>query len=231
MSKKIMKVWMICLGLLSLSFIAILIYQGIINAIIHSNEGHTVGNLRSISTALSQFQAQCIVDQDRDGIGEYGFLQEVSGVVKGRSGKQVSSSEPWLLKNFSNGIENSGIVQKDGYYYLLYLPGKNGSGREIFPLKKETDSSIIDQQENYWICYAWPVDYGYTGIRAYCIDIGAEVHGTSNRNKNYHGLEKIPKATSAMEKEEKPTESEFARLASGTEAIDGLTWSAGGWGG
>jgi hypothetical protein len=106
--------------------------------------------LRSVVfPAEVQFQAGGYIDQDGDGIGEYGLLSELSGR------RPVNASNPTIA--LLDGALAKGAVV-DGYAFAVYLPTANN--RVADDGKKEVRAAIAanaDAQERAFVAYAWPV--------------------------------------------------------------------------
>jgi hypothetical protein len=71
---------------------------------VESNQASAIASLRTIVSAQVQFQAELIRDDDGDGVGDFGTLEELAGV------------EPPLLDSgtasgFNNGYEFTIVVQ------------------------------------------------------------------------------------------------------------------------
>jgi RNA polymerase sigma-70 factor (ECF subfamily) len=120
---------------------------------IAANEAGARASLKSgILPAAVQFQAGGYLDRDRDGIGEYGFLNELSG-------KNALTSQ---LNNFSLiGKElGSGIV--NSYQFAIFLPdGKGGAQSEPgnFSERRGDAPEAVQEQEHNWLAIAWPIDH------------------------------------------------------------------------
>jgi len=91
--------------------------------------------LRLVRAQTEAFRAAVEVDQEGDGVGEFGFFGELAGVVelRGRSRKVRSS---YLVRSLT---PTDGIVHRLGYVYTIYLPGDGGAvlseaGAESIPL-------------------------------------------------------------------------------------------------
>lgn len=186
---------------------------------IQAGEIYIIPVLRSIATSQSQFACGAYVDQDGDGIGEYGYFQELCGESRGRM-KQIV--KPTFLHSRLGTKEFQGIARYKDYYLCIYLPG---TGRETVPVKKLSEQKIIDQQEMNWVCYAWPVELKEGGYnRVFAINIASEVYASANIGR-YHGLDKIPKATAAMSFSSKVTDDFFGPLVLELDrGMDGDIW-------
>lgn len=57
---------------------------------ISANEGSAIQTIRVLYAIQNHFQSQCLVDQNRNGVGEYGYFQELTGVALLR-GKNVKA--------------------------------------------------------------------------------------------------------------------------------------------
>lgn len=105
--------------------------------------------LRSqVFPAQIQFQAGTYIDQDGDGIGEYGLLSELAGRRTVGGGK--------TLELLSGPLARGATM--DGYAYAVYLPA--GEGRVADDGKKDdraANTANADAQEATFVAYAWPV--------------------------------------------------------------------------
>ena len=105
--------------------------------------------LRSqVFPAQIQFQAGTYVDQDGDGIGEYGLLSELAGRRTVGGGKTLSLLGGPLARG----------ATMDGYAYAVYLPA--GEGRVADDGKKDDRPAVkanAEAQEGTFVAYAWPV--------------------------------------------------------------------------
>lgn len=94
-----------------------------------------------------QFQAGAYIDQDGDGIGEYGLLSELSGR------RMVTGDQTLAL---IEGPLSKGAVA-GGYAFTIYLPG--ATNRVADDGKKEPRAAVkadADLQEKQFVAYAWP---------------------------------------------------------------------------
>jgi prepilin-type N-terminal cleavage/methylation domain-containing protein len=164
-----------------IAIIALIAIPNLLGSRLVANETSTIGTLRSLASAEAEFQSRRVVDQDNDGHGEYGFLQELAGAVvpRGATGLLEPSSVSQSLGNADAG----GFVTKSGYVLVMFLPG--GAGVEIqepagggaFPGANPADANC---QEAAWCCYAIPQAVRNTGNRAFVINHQAEVYTTAN---------------------------------------------------
>jgi prepilin-type N-terminal cleavage/methylation domain-containing protein len=170
-----------------IGIIALIAIPNLLSSRVVANEAATVGSLRSIASAEAEFQSRQVVDQDNDGLGEYGFLQELAGSVLPR-GAAAALDPPSISQSLGNA-DAAGLVTKSGYVYVMFLPG--GAGAPVqepasggaFPGANAADAGV---QEAAWCCYAVPQALGATGNRAFVINHQAEVYSTTNRNiQNY----------------------------------------------
>ncbi|GEM_PF-3523356 len=96
-------------------------------------------------------------------------------------------------------IRSDGICERNGYYFILYLPGKEkavvGSGK-VPP----GDASLADARERRYCAYAWPKEIGKTGRRAFFSDRFEAVWACWNIVHRYEGLDNIPEPGAAFAK-------------------------------
>jgi prepilin-type N-terminal cleavage/methylation domain-containing protein len=164
-----------------IAIIAMIAIPNLLSSRIVANETSTIGTLRSLASSQAQFQARQIVDQDSDGLGEYGFLQELAGGVVPRGGVAVLLP-PTISQSLAN-VDAAGLATKSGYTIVMFLPG--GAGAEIqepagggaFPGPNAADANV---QEVNWCAYAVPAGIRTTGNRTFVINQQAHVYATAN---------------------------------------------------
>ncbi|MHC4711716.1 MAG: prepilin-type N-terminal cleavage/methylation domain-containing protein [Planctomycetota bacterium] len=163
-----------------IAIIALLAIPNLLGGRLVANETSTVGTLRSIASAQAQFQARQIVDQDSDGLGEYGFLQELAGatIPRGRANPLLPPSISQTL----GYVDAAGIVTKTGYAYIMFLPSGAGAPVQepaagVVPGGNPVDANF---QEISWCCYAIPTVLRNTGNRAFVCSQQSEVYATAN---------------------------------------------------
>ena len=160
--------------------VAAIAIPGLLRARLSANEAAAMGTLRAFSSAQASFKACTVVDQDQDGTGEYGFIGELSGAYPLRgSGKRAN---PVYTARFH--FDKNGIASKSGYYFYCYLPGKNKAiGEKDWNTKVDDDA--INNQENRYVIYAWPIKPGNTGRRVFAIDQSGEVYQCNYKYINW----------------------------------------------
>jgi len=169
------------------------------------------------------FRENALVDQDGDGVGEYGFIQELRGTADLRGRKGMKTPEYFFFPDVVPLELVDGIFQGSGYCFKLYLPGDAGaalSEEKGKPLPL-ANAEGIDLQEKHFVLYAWPQRLGKTGNRAYAISEQGEVWKTQMDTAKYEGSKSIPAVGAVYEKE--PFTSKFGR------GSDGNTWVSDRW--
>lgn len=154
------------------------------------NESAAIATLKSISSAQAQCQACGVIDANQNGAGEYGTFAELAGRVGVRGGA-VKISPPVLSTAFGN-VEN-GIVTRSGYCFRMLLPGEHGVAVPELA-SGGADAARLDhvQAEVLWCVYAWPVEAGVSGERAFCIDHTGDVRACRNERGRYSGSKQVP---------------------------------------
>ena len=164
-----------------IAIIALIAIPNLLSSRLVANETSTVGTLRSLASSQAEFQARQIVDQDADGLGEYGFLQELAGSVIPRGG--VAPLDPPSISQALGNVDVLGLATKSGYVLIMFLPGGAGAaiqeppGGGAFPGPVPLDANL---QETRWACYGIPATVRNTGNRAFVINQQAEVYATTN---------------------------------------------------
>jgi hypothetical protein len=167
-----------------------------------ADERYAIGRMEMFARAQATFQQQARVDQDGDGVGEFGFPRELG--------------EEMLIATLFRWADQNGIVQGKSYYYLLQLPDAAGkptvaavppegpySDTPVAPRKVPGDA---DAQEERWWCYAWPEDREQTGgaRRAFYVDQSGIIKVFANAHWEYVGKDGAPKPDAADSPEWKP---------------------------
>lgn len=161
---------------------------------ISANEATALAVLQEIGAAQEAYRLQAITDQDRDGLGEYGFLQELTATAdpRGRGGPAPART---LARDL---LIERGVGRFRGYHFLVYLPTASAPTAEQATLG-EAVAADADRQERRYVVYAWPVRYGSTGKRAFAIDPRGVVVATANVATAYSGRERVPRVNAAFE--------------------------------
>ena len=158
---------------------------GLLKARMEGNESSAIGTLRTLSVSQAQFQSQAYVDQDKDGTGEYGFIQELAGTVAVR-GKTEPISEP-LVSSGRMVADGNGVFLRSGYCFYCYLPGVEKAIGEAEGVGIESGTDVADAQEQRFVIYAWPVTPNETGRRAFVVNQSGQIYTnwsfTYNRNE------------------------------------------------
>lgn len=196
--------------------LAAIAIPGLLRARISANEGSAAAVLRSTAAAQCNFEKSCSVDQDNDGTGEHGVFNEMTGATNRRGSVDGKRELPALtVSDLSMALitTRAGHAAKSGYFFKMWLPGAGSPVTDHDPAqgalscldyKVLEQDDAIQQQENRWICYAWPAIYRSSGVRAFVCDQSAEVYASANTapdNQGYfNGTASQPNYDTAMGK-------------------------------
>lgn len=192
---------------------------------LQANESAAIATLKNISSAQAQCQASGVIDANGNGAGEYGCFIELAGAVevRGRDGALTDQkiSPPVLSAAFRN--QRDGVVQRSGYCFRIWLPGKDGT-----PVTEAADGGgmqgiAVDpvRAEVLWCAYAWPVEAGVSGQRAFFVNQAGDVLACANANGVWSGPAAAPPALAAFAAGEGHLERPVAANANGN---DGQRW-------
>jgi prepilin-type N-terminal cleavage/methylation domain-containing protein len=162
-----------------IAIIASIAIPKLISARLAANEAAAIATLRTISTAQAAFRSTSCVDTDGDGAGEHGYLAELAGQVPMRvclagvpaAGGPNAYLMPTILPP-GMGLVQGGLVSRAGYYFQMWLPDANYGGVPEMPNGGCTAAPFPNPKtsEVAWACYAWPMEAGGTGNRAFFIN-------------------------------------------------------------
>ena len=159
-----------------IAIIAAIAIPNLLSARLNANETSTIATLRNISSAQAQFQTMAKADEDFDGMGEFGVFQELSGAIAVRFGTMGTLNPPVLSAAFRNP-NAAGEVSKAGYFFKMVLPGAGGIG--VTPDESGSFAAVDSGlAETTWCCYAWPVNYGISGVRSFMVNQTGDIVST-----------------------------------------------------
>jgi len=156
-----------------IAIIAAIAVPNLLSARLNSNETAAVATLRNIVSAQSQFQTTGRADENFNGIGEYGYLAELSGAIGVRGGAVL---QPAVLSTAFRTADANGVVTRSGYLYILVLPDAAGDAM-LPPAINLVDPDLA---ETTWAAYAWPTNYGSTGSRTFFVNQGGDIIATED---------------------------------------------------
>lgn len=140
------------------------------------------------------------MDQDGDGVGEYGWLGELAGIDGCRGTNCKTSSSPFIAAVL--GVKDAaGRSQKSGYYFACYLPSARGRARAEPPGPDVVVTADGTAQARRYACYAWPATVGVSGQRAFVVTHDGEVYATANDGpgQRYSGTTRVPRPDAALD--------------------------------
>jgi prepilin-type N-terminal cleavage/methylation domain-containing protein len=199
-----------------IAIVAAVAIPKLMSARISANENAAVATLRSIAAAQQQFQSSCSIDTDADGGGEFAFFGELSGMAAMRVYEPISGlpalgtapddflDPPFLATAFGNLVADTtseGIIERQGYFFKIYLPGPTasavtpGMGEISTGGAKSADMGVNWGSANceiYWCAYAWPVDTEKTGNRVFMVNQEGDIIQFANRDVTYGGSTSVP---------------------------------------
>jgi len=213
-----------------IAIIASVAIPKLLSARLSANESAAISTLRSISSAQAQIQSSAAIDTDSDGGGEYGYFGELAGTDELREDDGAGAStqgadllSPPMLSTALGNVNAAGEVTRSGYIFAMYLPDAASAGvsEDAGFADGATDP---DNCENFWGCYAWPLDFGSTGNRVFFINHEGDILQYNNRGDEvYDGTGDGPAATAALSGADMSFG--LANAAAGVAGNDGENWT------
>ncbi len=155
------------------------------------NGSSALETLKAIATAQRECRKQAVIDEDYDGLGEYGGLVELSGSAGGRMERPLRNA---LLPRRLGQLNNKGEYSRGGYLYRVYLPGKGGAAIGESARGFGTGQFDPNLAEDFWCVYAWPADR--SGGRTYFLGQDGDILVTDDAR--YGGRGRGPKPGAAL---------------------------------
>jgi prepilin-type N-terminal cleavage/methylation domain-containing protein len=189
-----------------IAIIASIAIPNLLSARLSANETAAIATLRNLSSAQAQCQASGAIDGDGDGTGEYGYFGELSGAqfvrafVAGAQAIGTSKITPPVLSGAFGNVTNS-VVSRSGFLFKLWLPDAAGQGiaeDATGGAAGSVGTLSPDLCETTWCAYAWPINRGNSGNRAFFVNQQGDVLQTQNNTMMYNGLATQPVADAAF---------------------------------
>ena len=186
-----------------IAIIASMAIPKLMSARLSANEAAAIATLRTVSSSEAQIQSSGAIDTDGDGVGEYGYFAELAGTQPMRvsvasmpapGNPATGLLAPAVLPSAFGTITNS-VVSRSGYVFKMFLPNDlfNGIAEDATGGKLAAPWPNPNNQEIAWCCYAWPMDQGNTGNRAFFINQDGDLLQYPNRSATpYQGTTKMP---------------------------------------
>jgi hypothetical protein len=153
------------------------------------NEAVAIRTLERIAAAEQAFRDAIDVDTNCDRQGEYGYFAELAGTrpMRVSSNCQPAAGSPAdvlahpLLPSVfgqSPGPETfqGFLVPYKGYYFQVWLAGPTVAGL-VSAVREDLDGGKAAAPfpdplngARFWISYAWPIEHGTSGVRAFCVN-------------------------------------------------------------
>jgi prepilin-type N-terminal cleavage/methylation domain-containing protein len=207
-----------------IAIIAAIAIPNLLSARLSANESNAISTLRNMVTSQAQFQSASNIDDDQDGTGEYGSLGEMSGLSNlnlraGGVGPAAPLNPPILPATFQTIA--GGFATKSGYLFVIFLPDNANAGVPDLAAGGPGAGVDPDNCEAMWCCYAWPIDLGTTGNRAFFVNQRGEILQTKMDVAQYNGAAAAPAFTAAYSGADMTTPVALPPLA----ANDGNGWT------
>jgi prepilin-type N-terminal cleavage/methylation domain-containing protein len=189
-----------------------------IGARMNANERVAIATLRHIASVQQQFRALNCLDENFDGISEFGSIDELTGAAPLRGLGETLT--PAMITGSLNGLGASGFHEASGYYFALYLPDVGGTGINLAATPGAVDAA---QAGLYWTCIAWPARRGGTGRATFFVNQQGQI--LQSTAATYSGTDSVPPAGAAL-LGASDSRIDVATLATGAAGSDGNLWTA-----
>ncbi len=183
-------------------------------------EQAALDKLREIYFAEVAFKALKVVDEDHDGVGEYGSLGEMANQVPLRDdGTLLLSQVAFPFTPELGVIDSNGYGSLDGYCFALFLPAAFGT-----PQLEHAGGGFVagsldpNLAESKFIVYAWPKRSSSAARRTFAINDQGVAVGCDASFLDHHGLNTPPVGLDAYP---------ILSFGMGTLPVDQANWLGG----
>mgnify|MGYP003574031628 FL=1 len=150
-----------------IAIIAAVAIPGLLRSRIGSNESSAIASVKAISTGQEQFKNATAVDENANGTGEYGWLEELGGTQQCRGGGATYTTNPVITRVLGTmGTTESAI---SGYHFMIWLPTALGTASATYA-GGGLPAAGWPVAEGAFVCYGWPQTVQRTGVRIFAID-------------------------------------------------------------
>jgi prepilin-type N-terminal cleavage/methylation domain-containing protein len=184
-----------------------------------AHEAAVIQVLRSVSSAQELVRTRAVLDLDGNGLSEYGFLGEVTGLNPLRGSGDLLS--PAARIGFVD-VDANGFGEQKGYLFRLYLPDAGGAG------VPETATTLTNvdpiRAASFFTVLAWPQIYGSSGQRTFFLNQSGEIVATVD--PDYSGKSGAPPANAALVGVTGGVIATNSLATSGQTGADGNRWTS-----
>lgn len=204
-----------------IAIIAAIAVPNMLAARISANETAAISILRTISTAQAQFQRAAYADEDRNGVGEYGYFAELGGTVAVRGTTRYATAD---LSASMALVNATGEISRNGYVFRMYLPEPAGVGRPENP-GGGGPAATLDPAlaEVNWAVYSFPEHFDGSGHRTFFANERCELVMTIDSRYQHTGCPSLD-AGAALQVGDITHITGY--VAVGTRGADGNLWKA-----
>jgi type IV pilus assembly protein PilA len=180
-----------------IAIIAAVAIPGLLRSRIGGNESSAIASLKAISTGQEQFKNAVPVDMNTNGVGEYGFLEELGGVqaCRAAANPQTFTANPFIPNVLGTCVAVQGrqVANKSGYQINMWLPTAAATGTDVYVANGA--GIDIPLNESSFVCYAYPQSRGRSGVRAFVIETSGQVMCIANNVAQWGTGANVPAAT------------------------------------
>lgn len=150
---------------------------GISEARGRDTERRAVSLLREIYFAQNAARRYAMIDPDADGVGSAGFLAELTGAARPRTGVALKTFPLAPRLNPRVDTRLGPATKLESYLFMVCLPTPHG-GYTAQP----NDPVDNEAAERAWRAYAWPSESGLPHTSLYVIDEHEAIYVYDNRD-------------------------------------------------
>jgi hypothetical protein len=190
-----------------------------------SNESNALATLKELVISQEKFRTGLKIDEDQDGVGEYGSIGELAGVcwlMRHWVGVGWPQWPPLLPLAFQT-IDADGFATSSGYHFVIFLPNNAVApvGLKDVPFGGAAPQVDPNNCEKRWCAYAWPVNLGVGATTALFVNQSGVILRTKMDACQYNGATAAPHYSAAFA----ATGMQSPLAIPPVSGVDGNTWS------